>query len=80
MKKISKILLMCLVMFCLLVGCGNRDYDYISIYNKSSFIFDDVEIPVKEGYFYKKHEKFTVDENTIGVTIYFSNEEDSGWE
>ena len=26
------------------------------------------------------HEKFTVDESTLGITIYFSNEAEAGWE
>lgn len=43
-------------------------------------IFDNININIKDGYYYDKHEKFTVDDNTIGVTIYFSNEDDDTWE
>ena len=72
-KKIVFVLMICLMCF---TGCNNKS-DYIDIYNKSNWTLDDVGIPIKPGYFYNKHEKFTVDENTIGVTIYFSKEDDS---
>lgn len=72
-KKIVFVLMICLFCF---TGCNNKS-DYIDIHNKSDWIFDDIGIPIKPGYFYNKHEKFTVNENTIGVTIYFSTEDDS---
>lgn len=75
-----KIILMILCAAMMLTGCNKRDADYVEIYNKSSTIFDDVGIPLKEGYFYESHEKFTVDESTLGITIYFSNESEAGWE
>ena len=76
-KKIALILMMCLICLCF-VGCQNKN-DCVEIWNKNGSVFDDIQIEIKEGYFYDRHEKFTVDENTIGVTIYFSKE-DSGWD
>lgn len=70
-KKVVAILIGCLLCS-YLAGCDNNR-DGIEIYNRHSDVFDDICIEIKEGYFYDKHEKFTVDENTIGVTIYFSN-------
>lgn len=74
-KRILTVLIICLMCFCF-TGCNNKS-DYIDIHSKSDFIFDNIGIPIKPGYFYNNHEKFTVDENTIGVTIYFSTEDDS---
>lgn len=74
-----KILLMILCAAMMLTGCKSREADYIEIYNQSNWIFDDITIPLKEGYFYESHEKFTIDENTIGVTIYFSSDAEAGW-
>lgn len=78
MKK--KILLM-MGIICLslsITGCGSK-HDMIEVMNKSYWTIDNILIPIKEGYFYNKHEKFTVDENTVGVTIYFSNDAEDGW-
>lgn len=77
-KKMSLFLVVCLFCLCL-VGCVNK-HDTIEIYNKTDWVFDNINIEIKDGYFYDKHEKFTVDENTIGVTIYFSTEEDDSWD
>ena len=76
-KKIALFLVICLACLCF-ASCGNQN-DYVEIWNKSGTVFDDIGIEVKDGYFYDRHEKFTVDENTIGVTIYFSKE-DSSWD
>lgn len=74
-KKILLFLIACLT--CLfLTGCGH-EHDTIEIYNKSEWTSDNIKIETKDGYFYDKHEKFTVDKNTIGITIYFSTEDDS---
>ena len=75
MKKI--ILLLSIFCICLFLTSCNNKYDKIEIYNKSTTVFDNILIDTKEGYFYDKHEKFTIDENTIGITIYFSNEKDT---
>lgn len=75
-----KIILMILCATMILTGCDKRAADYVEIHNKSTAVFDDIGIPLKEGYFYESHEKFTVDENTVGITIYFSNEAEAGWE
>ena len=76
-----RILILCLVvMMLVLTGCDKHTADQVEIYNKSSTVFDNINIPLKEGYFYVKHEKFTVDENTLGITIYFSNDAEAGWE
>ena len=81
MKKI-----ICLIITLLLVlsltACGENPYDHIDIWNKSMTVYDNIGIDLKDGYFYQSHEKFRVDENTIAVTIYFSNEDDENdeWE
>ena len=74
-KQVSLILIMCLICLCC-TGCQSN-YDFVEICNKEAHVFDNIKIKIKPGYFYDKHEKFTVDENTIGVTIYFSQEDDS---
>ena len=61
-----------------LTACENK-CDTIDIYNKSDWVFDNINIEIKEGYFYQSHETFAVDENTVGVTVYFSNK-DNEWE
>lgn len=76
-KKIALFLIMCFICLCF-VGCQN-DGDYIDIYNKDPIIFDNIGIEIPNGYFYDSHEKFRVDENTVGVTIYFSSETDDEW-
>ncbi len=73
------VLILCVAVM-MLTGCSERTADYVEIYNKSPTVFDDVGVPLKEGYFYENHEKFTVDENTVGITIYFSNDAEAGWE
>lgn len=77
-KKMSLFLVACLFCLCL-VGCEHR-HDTIEVYNKTDWVFDNIKIEIKDGYFYDNHEKFTVDKNTIGVTIYFSTEEDDSWD
>ena len=79
LKMKCKILLMILCAAMMLTGCKGRKADYIEIYNQSNWIFDDITIPLKEGYFYENHEKFTIDEDTVGVTIYFSSDAEAGW-
>ena len=74
MKKITLFLMLCLC----LTGCKHK-HDTISVWNREDWIFDNVTIKTKDGYFYCKHEKFTVDENTIGVTIYFTNGMEDTW-
>jgi hypothetical protein len=79
-KKILLFLSIVCITLCL-AGCqGQNKHDRIEVWNKGDLIFDDINIDIKEGYFYKKHEKFTVDKNTIGVTIYFSTEEADTWD
>jgi hypothetical protein len=79
-KKISLILTICMIFLCL-TGCSDEQKtDGVEIYNKSYTVFDNVVIKIKAGYFYDKHEKFTVDENTIGLTIYFSREVEEPWD
>ena len=77
-KKVLLFLIACLA--CLFLAGCEHEHDTIEIYNKTDWVFDDINIEIKDGYFYDKHEKFTVDENTIGVTIYFSTEEDDSWD
>lgn len=77
MKKIICITII-IVLTLSLCGCSNT-YDTIEIYNKSASTFDNIFIDIKNGYFYDKHEKFAIDENTVGVTIYFSKNDGSEW-
>ena len=75
---IKKKVLLLLSMICIcfqLTGCAENSSDAIEVYNKKTHVLDNITIEVKEGYFYDKHEKFTVDDNTIGITVYFSKEE-----
>ena len=77
-KTLSFLSVICIILC--LVGCqGQNEHDCIEIWNKGDLIFDDIEIPIKKGYFYENHKKFTVDENTVGVTIYFSTDEEDEW-
>lgn len=61
-----------------LTGCKNT-HDTIEIYNKISNVFDNINIKTPDGYFYENHEKFVVDENKIGITIYFVTDGNEGW-
>ena len=76
MSKNEKLLLI-IPLLCLLVGCENKN-DCVEIWNKSCWTFDNWQIGVKEGYFIEDYEKFTVDENTIGITLYFKNNDTWG--
>ena len=76
MKKIL-IVILCLI-FLGLTGCKN-DHDTIEIYNKTDIAFDNIILYTPDGYFYESHEKFVVDENKIGVTIYFVTDGNEGW-
>lgn len=76
-RKITLILIICLSCLCL-TGCKNK-HDTVMMYNKNTNAYDNIKIAVKDGYFYDRHEKFVVDENTIGLTIYFSAD-DGSWE
>jgi hypothetical protein len=69
MKK----LLLIISLLCLLVGCKKNKNDFVDIQNESMWVFDNWGIKVKDGYFIDDYEKFTVDENTIGITLYFKN-------
>lgn len=52
----------------------------IEVYNKDSKIFDNINIDIKDGYFYDSHQKFTIDDNAVAVTIYFKNSESDEWD
>lgn len=81
MKKIAVLFLIVALSCLCFVGCGEHENDHIEVWNKGTLIYDNVHIPIKEGYFYDDHEKFTVDEDTVGVTIYFSKDEvDDSWD
>ena len=77
-KKILLLFSVICIIFCL-VGCMSNPHDQIEIFNKNGTKFDNISIPIKDGYFYDRHEKFTVDENTVGVTIYFTSDEVDEW-
>lgn len=77
----KKLIITAIIIFFLwlLSGCNTREYDCIVINNKGKSIFDDINIKIKDGYFYDRHEKFTVDENTVAVTVFFVNENGDEW-
>lgn len=77
-KKIALFLIICLVCLCF-ASCQNKG-DYVDIHYKKSVVFDNISFETPDGYFYDSHEKFRVDEDTIGITIYFSNEKDGEWD
>ena len=77
-----KIITIFLIFICLcLTGCElpKNDHDTITIYNKTPATADNIRIDTKDGYFYNRHEKFIVDENEIGVTIYFRKDLEDDW-
>ena len=76
-RKILLFFTLCLL--CLFFTGCRHEHDKIEVWNKSDWIFDNIQIETMDGYFYDHHEKFTVDENKIGVTIYFSKE-DAAWD
>lgn len=80
MKK--KILVTILGLLAILsLGACENEHDKIEVYNKENWVFDDINIDIKDGYFYEDHEKFIIDDNTIAVTIYFTNKsEEEKWE
>lgn len=79
-KKVIVFLSLICLCFCM-VGCAqNNKHDTVEIYNKTDVIFDNIKIDAKDGYFYDRHEKFTVDDDTIGITIYFSTTEEDNWD
>lgn len=79
MKKKVCIFLIILSICLPLCGCSNK-HDTIEIYNKNASGFDNVNIEIKKGYFYDRHEKYIVDENTVAVIVYFTKQNtDSEW-
>lgn len=80
MKK--KILVTILGLLAILsLGACENEHDKIEVYNKTDWVFDNINIDIKDGYFYEDHEKFIVDDDTIAVTIYFTNKsEEEMWE
>lgn len=76
-KKIVLFLIICLTCLCF-ASCQNKS-DYVDIYYKKSVVFDNINFELPDGYFYDSHEKFRVDEDTVGITIYFSSENNDGW-
>ena len=79
MKKKIILFLSAVVYLSCLTGCTTNIHDCVRISGRSTTNADDVRIYTKEGYFYDSHEKFTVDEDTIGLTIYFSTENGDEW-
>lgn len=77
-KKVSLFLIICSICLCL-TGCKN-EHDTVEMYYRNDWKFDNITIKIKDGYFYDNHEKFTVDENTIGLTIYFSKDAEDTWD
>jgi hypothetical protein len=74
------LLLISSLLVCLCLSACDNDYDHIDIYNKSGSFWDDVSIDLPEGYFYDKHEKYTIDDDTVAVIIYFNaQDKDDGW-
>lgn len=57
-----------------LCGCNQRNcHDTVWIDNKISGKVDDICIRTPEGYFFDRNESFRIDDNTVCITIYFSN-------
>lgn len=79
MKRKIALLLFLICIFSCLTACQHSG-DRIEVYNKDTMIFDNITIDAKEGYFYDHHEKFTVDDDTVAVTIYFKNSESDEWD
>lgn len=78
MKKLLCIFI-AIMLVSVLCACRNK-HDHVQISNKDDTIFDDVNIDIIDGYFYASHEKFIVDEHTVGITVYFTdNGNDAGW-
>lgn len=66
-----------------LCGCNQHNSrDTVWIENKISGKIDDIRISTPNGYFFDRSESFRVDDNTVGLTIYFSNliGFDTNWE
>lgn len=77
MKKLIFMLVTTVLIFSL-CGCQNEN-DCVEVWNRSGTAFDNITIKIKSDYFYDRHEKFTVDENTLGVTVYFTKEVEGEW-
>lgn len=77
-RKFLLFLTVCLM--CLIFAGCERNHDMVCVYNRDELVYDDINIELPDGYFYENHEKFKVDEKTVGITIYFSKEEDAGWD
>lgn len=77
----KKLFVIAIIMFSfgVLSGCSTKEHDCIVIHNKGISIFDDITVSVKDGYFYDRHDKFVVDENTVAVTVFFVNENGDEW-
>jgi hypothetical protein len=75
----KKLILLTTSIIVILSLCGCNTNDCIEVWNRSPTIFDDIQIQIKPDYFYDRHEKFTVDDDTVGVTVYFSTDNDD-WE
>jgi hypothetical protein len=75
MKKI--LLLVLALLSCLSLSACDSDYDTIEIYNENEAPWDNVYIETPLGYFYDKHEKCTVDNDTVAVIIYFKTQDAS---
>lgn len=73
MKK--KIILLLSVILCVLCLTGCRDY--ISMHSSKA---DDLTIYSKDGYYYDHYEKYTIDEDTVAITVYFKQIPDSDWD
>ena len=80
MKKY--IIIFLIIILCIILTSCNinkSEHDTIEIYNKSCTTFDNIKIDIKEEYFYDKHDKFTVDDNTVAVTVYFVRDGIDDW-
>ena len=70
MKAIILIILSC-AMFCM-AGC-EKSGDFVSVQTGNMFIFDDVNIPIKESYNFFDYTKDYKDNDCI-ITLRFKNE------
>lgn len=83
MKKFKKFVVALLLAFMLLALCGcescKNDRDYVNINGKSIWIFDDVSIELPHGYFLSDYEKHRINDDTVELTLIFTNETEDEW-
>lgn len=62
------------VLYSGIVGTPNPN-DTITMFNRTSSTKDNIIIETPENYFYKEHELYRVDNDTLKAVIYFTDKE-----